>query len=226
MTVQRTSAVTSIVEALKHEITRSHQPGDLLPTERLLAERFDVGRNTIREAIIILETYGFIKKTQRGPRVAEPGFEPLFQNMEHFLDRSAETYRDLLEFRRYIEIGVLPAVVERIDDDQLEALERALVAMDRALTASEAAEADYAFHYAIVSASGNAVVTKMYKVMSRTLVYYMEIGKADPAIGQDTTQYHRDMVTAFRERSLEKALAAVNAHFAYSEFVLNKETAN
>jgi len=54
--------VDKIINQIKILISSAQlKPGNRLPSERLLAERFGVGRGYIREAILKLEFYGLLK---------------------------------------------------------------------------------------------------------------------------------------------------------------------
>lgn len=218
----RVSAVQSVLEELKTEIQTLHQPGDYLPNERLYAERFGVGRNTVREALIVLEAYGYVEKTQRGPRVCTPDISVAFNVFAQYFDRSLNTCKDLLEFRRFIELGILPAVVENIADADIDRLEGYVVLMERALTARQAAEADYAFHNLMVEASGNGVIRKLYRVLAQSIVFYMEIGKHVPRHDVASADNHRGIVAALRRRSYPELLATCTDHYRYSEGVLEE----
>ncbi|MDW6020759.1 FCD domain-containing protein [Mesorhizobium sp. BAC0120] len=213
----RTSAVQSVVDILRTEIPQSYQPGDLLQNERLIAERLGVSRNTVREALIHLEAFGIIEKTQRGPRICAPNIGAVFHIMDQYFDRSLKTCLDLLDFRRMIDIGALPQVVERITDNDIALLERHVGQVERALTAHEDALADYAFHNEIIRISGNSVLEKLYKVLSHTLVFYMEIGKSNPVNRDKTISDHRAIIRALGARSLDAAIRAFSQHYDYSE---------
>lgn len=215
--MSRMSAVQSVVEALRREIPLKHKPGDFLQNERLIAERLDVSRNTVREALIYLEAYGIIEKTQRGPRVCAPDISAVFHIMDQYFDKSFHTCLDLLNFRRMIDFGALPAVIERIGDKDIIELEDHIKRMDAALTPGDSAEADYAFHQKIISISANSVLIKLYKVMSQTLTYYMEIGKGSKEHSHNAVMDHNVIVAALRERSLSAATAAFTRHYERSE---------
>ncbi len=221
--MSRVSAVKSILDVLRREILSSMKPGDLLPNERSLAERFGVGRNTIREAMIFLEAYGLVEKTQRGPRVTDVdrSFAYFFTTFDNGFDRSIATYRDLIDFRRHLELGVLDKVFANVTDQDVAALDEIVERMGRALTASEAAATDYDFHAKMIEISGNSVLQRLYKVMASTLTYYMEIGK--PKYATETVVRHRQIVDALRRRSRDELEAAARHHFDYSEHVLNTE---
>lgn len=218
------STVKAIFEELRKEIPERYRPGDMLPNERLLAERFSVSRNTIREVIIFLEAYGLVEKTKRGSRVSKPDIEAMFRVIDQCFDRSIKTCREVLQFRRIIETGIMHDVVDLITDAEVDNLERLADDLERQLTVREAAEADFRFHAAIVAASGNTMLQKMYQAMSQAMIYYLEIGKSNVTIAPATVNYHREIVAALRERSHSRALAASNAHYGFSESVFNQET--
>jgi DNA-binding FadR family transcriptional regulator len=221
--VNRISAVQSILDVLKREILTTMKPGDMLPNERALAERFDVGRNTVREAMIFLEAYGLVEKTQRGARVgdAEQAFAYFFATFDSGFDRSLSTYRDLVEFRRHLELGILGKVFDNATDADIADLSRIVDRMAKTLTASEAAAVDYEFHARLVTIGGNSILKRLYRVMRETLTYYMEIGK--PKYAVETESQHRQIVDALRARSRADFEAASRRHFDYSEAVLHSE---
>lgn len=221
--VSRVSAVKSILDVLKREILSAMKPGDLLPNERSLAERFGVGRNTIREAMIFLEAYGLIEKTQRGPRVTDVdrAFAYFFTTFDSGFDRSIATYRDLIDFRRHLELGMLDRVLANVTEADIVELERIVQRMGRSLTAGEAAVADYDFHAKLVDISGNSVLQRFYKIMAPTLTYYMEIGK--PKFAVETVAKHELIVAALRAKSRQDLERVSLAHYDYSEHVLNTE---
>jgi GntR family transcriptional repressor for pyruvate dehydrogenase complex len=216
----RVTAVKGVLEALKADISRNYKPGDYLPNERLYAERFDVSRNTVREALIFLEAYGFVEKTQRGPRVATPDLSMAFDIIETVFDRSLQTCQDVIEFRRGIDLAVMPSVVNRITDAQISQLRQHLTQMRGALTVHQGAEADYAFHQVLIEASNNSVIRKLFAALRPIIVFYQEIGKQRPHNDALSLDNHQDIVEALEARSLEKLNAAFLTHYSLSEMSL------
>ncbi|THU04057.1 FadR family transcriptional regulator [Lampropedia puyangensis] len=221
----RTSAVQHVLDILKKEIQTAYKPGDILPNERELAERFGVGRNTVREAVIFLEAYQLVEKTQRGARVREPSFEPMFHIFDDSFGASTKTTQDVLNFRRIVEFGCLSAIVAHATEDDFAAMDAANDRMDAALTVREAAQADHDFHAALLHSARNEVFSQLYKVMSQTLIYYLEIGKANSAHNAIASTQHRAIVQALRDRSVAEAQSALRAHFMHSECVRESESA-
>lgn len=92
---------------LRGEIVAQYHPGDFLPNERELADRFSVARNTFRETMIHLAAFGLIEKTRRGARVREADFDPVFQIFAQHLDASPDRLEDVQTFRRMTETGTV-----------------------------------------------------------------------------------------------------------------------
>ncbi|MBN8187197.1 FadR/GntR family transcriptional regulator [Salipiger thiooxidans] len=214
------STVEEIRDVLRREIAEGFRPGDLLPNERELAERFEVSRNTIRETMIHLEALSLIEKTKRGARVRTPDFGVMFQELTNHFDTSARSFTDVLNFRRINETGAAPLMVCHVTDAQLDAIRAANARMVAALTAAEAAQADYDFHYGLVQAAGNEVLARMYDVLSVPLKYYLEVGKSQELNTATAKAQHDHIIAALESRDAAALAQALADHFQHSGEVL------
>ncbi|AXQ95359.1 FCD domain-containing protein [Cereibacter azotoformans] len=214
------SAVEDIRDMLRREIVERMQVGDLLPNERELAERFGVARNTVRETMIHLEAFGLIEKTRRGARVRQPDFDPIFSIFAQYFDHSPKTLADVLNFRRIVETGAAPLAVQGASEATLARMADANARMVRALTVSDAAAHDYDFHMAMIEATGNSVLIRMYRVLSVPLKFYLEVGKSRSPETEESNAQHMRIIEALRARDRAGLMAALNAHFDHSGAVL------
>lgn len=215
-----TSAVDDIRKVLRKEIVERYAPGDALPNERELAERFGVARNTIRETMIHLEAFGLIEKTKRGAKVQKPDFNAVFEVFAQHFDNSPQAMGDVLNFRRIVETGAAAFAVSGVDDEILKRMENANRSLASALTVSEAAGHDYEFHLCLVAASRNAVLLSLYQVMAVTIRYYLEIGKTRRLDTEAACAQHERIIEALRARDDAQLASALNAHFDHSGSVL------
>lgn len=214
------STVEEIRDVLRQEIAESYKPGDMLPNERELAERFDVSRNTIREMMIHLEALTVIEKTKRGARVRAADFDVMFNELTQFFDTSSRTFTDVLNFRRINETGAAPLMVCHVTDELIARIRAINRRMGDALTAAEAAEADYAFHLGLVEAAGNNVLLHMYRVLSVPLKYYLEVGKSQRLDTATAQKQHDRIIAALDARDAQALAAAMSDHFQHSADVL------
>jgi DNA-binding FadR family transcriptional regulator len=131
-------------------------PGDRLPTEAAMLERFRVGRASIREGLRLLENYGVISirpGQNGGPVVAELDSDDLGRTLALYFRLKGATNRDLIDARLVIEPVMARLAAERQNQQQLDRIKLALEheAAGRPPSAHE-------FHQAIAGASGNPVL--------------------------------------------------------------------
>jgi GntR family transcriptional repressor for pyruvate dehydrogenase complex len=124
-----------IARSMRRDIHRRQlKPGDALPTEAQLRERFEVSRPTLREALRILEAQQLVKIARGasgGARYRLPGIGMVAEHTGIYLEAHQTTQRDLTEARLNIEPCVVGFIAERADPAGLAAL-RSSVAAHRA----------------------------------------------------------------------------------------------
>ena len=119
--------------------------GSRLPPERELAEMFDVSRPTIREAIIALEVRGRVEvKTGSGVYVVE-------QKNASIKSKEISAF-ELTQARALIEGEIAALAAQSITEEELEQLNKTLIAMEKGLYVEQA---DREFHEIIARATRN-----------------------------------------------------------------------
>ena len=163
-----TAVVQQLVELI---VTGEFQPGDLLPPEGPLAERFGVSRTVIRESVKRLQEKGLVVVGQgRGTRVLDQtAWRMLDAQVLSALvedDVSSGILSDLSAVRASLEAMMAGAVARRHSDAQLLELRDILESM-RDLMGDETAfyEADVGFHFALMQASGNRLAHNITRAL-------------------------------------------------------------
>lgn len=102
--------------AIADEIARGrHQPGDRLPTERELCERFTVSRITVRRALRELAADGIVSPAQgRGWFVREYPLSEPPNTLLSFTEMAA--VRGLVASARVVHAGVRPATIDEAEE--------------------------------------------------------------------------------------------------------------
>ena len=140
----------------------------------------------------------------------------MFNELTQFFDTSARTFTDVLNFRRINETGAAQLMVCHVTDDLIARIRATNRRMGEALTASEAAQADYEFHLGLVEAAGNNVLLHMYRVLAVPLKYYLEVGKPQNLDTATAQTQHDRIIDALEARDAVALAAALSDHFQHS----------
>lgn len=207
-----------IINRLRDLINQKNlEPGDKLPSERSLAEKFNVSRNNLRIALQTLEYYGLVKSIpQSGTFIAEIGIIALNGMIEDILRLSTPSFRALVETRINLELeGVKWAAFRRSDPD-INNMENALANYsDKVIRGEEAVQEDLLFHLAIATASGNAMLNSfMLKITPEIINNFEKHHVCDKDSAFRGIQEHKNILDAIKEKNPEGAEKAMKEHFS------------
>ena len=141
------------------------KPGDRLPSERALADQFEVSRTSVREAIIAMELHGIVEvRGGSGAYLVQPPVR--VYGTAAFMPESGPGPFELLRARCLIESEVAFVAAETRKDSDLDRIFEALADM-RLYIDDKAANiaADRRFHVCIADATGNSVLLQMVTAM-------------------------------------------------------------
>ena len=158
--IKRITICDQIVEQIKELIEDGElKVGDKLPAERELSKLFDVGRPSIREAIISLASQGIVYKTQEGTFVNDR----LGNNYINIINKqylNDSDYIDLYEARKLIEMSTTGLAAKNVEEDDIKGLEEIIEEMKQAAynDIEEFTRLDADFHQSIALASKNKIL--------------------------------------------------------------------
>jgi DNA-binding FadR family transcriptional regulator len=207
-------------------------PGDALPREVAVAERYGISRGIARECLRALEERGLAtvrhgSKTTVNPREDWDLFDPDVIAASLAGPGAVSLLTEYLECRRIVEIEAAGFAAERATDEDVAALEERFAQMQTALAtrggaAQEAAyhEADVAFHTELVKATGNlALLTLVRRVDAALLAARYPLAR--PAYRRTRAlPEHEAILAAVREKDVDAARAAMRAHLDTVEHYL------
>lgn len=132
------------------------QPGDRLPSERELCERFGVSRSVVREALSQLKSDGSVEtKRGSGAYVLERDRRQSFRMQDVAVDER-DSLALVMELIVTVEVAVTRLAAMRRTPEDLKLIRRALIGMEYEIANDRLGdEQDFAFHQAIVEATHN-----------------------------------------------------------------------
>ncbi|MFW6075977.1 MAG: FadR/GntR family transcriptional regulator [Chloroflexota bacterium] len=191
------------------------KPGERIPGEVELAERFAVSRPTMREAIRVLEYSGLVesRRGRNGGLFVGNGAIPQVVGALRTLfiigDKSRESLR---EARQIVETGVARLAATRITDEELAKLEESMEQMASYSSVDEVRESNDTFHLTIADASGNDFLRAMMIALNSLLNELVQ-HKPDEYVTFDLKlQGHREVYAALAKRDPDAAALAMRNH--------------
>lgn len=192
------------------------EPGDKLPSERMLSEKFDVSRSSLREAIQKLEFYGLlISKPQSGTFVADIGQVAMNGMIEDILRLEEPDFKSLVETRILLELKTVRLAAQRRTNEDLKQMKMALEAYSEKVNNGEdAVQEDLLFHLAIAKASGNSTMnTFMLIITPEIITNFEKYHVCDKGMAFTGIQEHQDIYDAIKEQNPQLAKAKMKIHF-------------
>lgn len=184
--------------------------GDRLPAERALAEQFAVSRNTVREALRMLEISGLIQLRRGatgGAFIAEADTSRVATSITDMMELAQFSLSDLTEARAWIESVVVEVACERADDQMLDRLQSNVDEATR-LSRLEDWESkslvNIEFHNLLAEATGNPVVVAVVKSLM-DVMREVVLG-AGPTEGDVVLRSRRRLIKHLRNRDSAAAV--------------------
>jgi len=206
------------------------KPAERLPPERELAQRLEVSRPSLREALQKLETLGLVETRQGGGTYVSAVLAPtLTDPLVHLFQRHPETVYDLLEFRQALEgIAAYYAAVRATEADR-KILAHRFAAMEESHRREDPvaeAEADAELHLAVAEAAHNVVLLHimrgLFDLLRRGIVSSRERLYTKEGVREVLLRQHRELFQALLASNAERARAAAHDHLVFVEGTLRE----
>lgn len=209
-----------VADAINSYIHQNHLgPGDKIPSERVLAEQLKTGRNSVREALRVLENEGIIEvKTGRGAFVTESSAPDSI-----YFKLIKVNFMELLEIKTILEQAAVRRLTRSATPQQLVQLEALLQVMERDAENNIYSTAnDRKFHKRIWEFSGNKLLVQLVGNMIDVLDGY-ESELEDPKdIWISTVSLHREMLEAIKAHDEQRACTAYDRILEVDMSVFNQ----
>lgn len=216
-TIQTIPKAPSIPQVILEEIQKMIaggriRPGDYLPSESELAERFGVGRSSIREAMRVLQLLGIVEVIQgKGTYVREPGILPLVVDWSRIGQMGIIS--DVMEARQFMEVLLAQLAAERATEEDIHSLRSLLRHSEANLANSESSvETCVDFHLALADAAHNRVLALMYRTIRDLYLETARRTHVSREIAHGRVRDHAELLQAIVSRSPETAASIMKSH--------------
>ena len=204
--------------------------GENLPSERELADRFNVSRVPIREALKILEYMGILDSSRGdGTYVRNITVEDLIGKMDFAITATADTLIDLVEMRINLEcFAAYRAALYRTDED-IAAIRSTILDMRKAKKTLHENNPDMEtlrclsqqFHLELVKSAHNSVLTSIYENLYELLDISRQFTINSGGISYDSILAHEAILNMIIQGDATGAREAMEGHLSEVRLRLN-----
>lgn len=210
-----------VVSEIRSYITTNDlRPGHKLPTERAFMESLGVGRSSLREALRVLTTLGFIQVRRGAGMYVGAAPEAWVTRSASIFDATDEdALRNLIETRLGIETAATIAAIGRATDEDVDQLERYLEAEAQRCSSNANYEWEpLGFELALVEMSGNSWLNDI-EIMLRDAWIALPGGlRSSVGRHREWLGEHRAILASIRSRDVRQAERLIAAHLDLERF--------
>ena len=207
-----------IVDQIQQQIlSGALKPGDQIPAERDLADRFGVSRTAVREAIKSLTEKGLIEVfVGRGTFVTSLSPDRVVESITLLLRNEPHNVASLQEARELLEVPTARLAAERRSEENVARLRAITAEMEEEGAISpRLVDGDTEFHVEIARASGNPVLV----LLSQTIVALLRTERLyrddSEALLPGALDQHREILDAIADGDGERAASAMADHLTH-----------
>lgn len=215
---QRTYA--RVIDYIKQEIREGKLTiGSRLPPERTLAELLNVSRNSVREALRILEMMGITVSTQGAGHFIAGNFESsLAETMSIMFLLNQLDFQQVSQLRYALEKQAYVLAMQNAGEADIQELKSTISRLDMGVGEEENVLLDKRLHYTIARASGNILIVEILNALSDVMDRFIADLRMDIMSEEGRKEKlfasHRRMVECIINQDLVGGYAAVDEHFA------------
>ena len=198
-----------------------YKPGDRLPPERELAEKYQVSRSILREGIRHLSGLGLLRtEPQSGTYVTDYRKEASLEFLIYLLDNNETLDREIFqavnEFREILEAGCAERAALKGGSEKAAALEAILEEMkEHRGDPAALAAADYRFHACFVEQTDNLALRILFNACKSVYLFYTEVFYGEEENAEVTFGQLERFIGAIARRDAPGAVAALKEALDY-----------
>ena len=219
-------AYARVIEKVKKMILSGElKPGEKLPPEREFAEKLEVSRNSVREAIRIMDMMRIVSSQQGSGNYVTCEFQKsITETMGMMFAMDQVNDKQISQVRYSLEVLAFTLALDRVREEDLAKMEECVEKLDKNGDSKNNATLDKIIHYTLARASGNQLLIDILEACSGVFDIFIEDMRYGILKNEnrktELNECHRHLVDAHREGDREKGLQALRWHFEMIDEVL------
>lgn len=225
-------------DIISHELIRMIveqrlKPGDRLPSEKELIEKFKSSRGTVRETLKSLEILGLAERTtgpKGGTRVRAVTLNEAMQGVANFIHFQDITPIQIYKVKIVLEPLLVESVCGHLNEDHFKDLEQMIsiteLYLDKEASEIECRKAELDFHNVLAVACPNKFLSFLCSLSNYILYNFLFIDDIKKDFNRNFTENnlesHKKILKAFRNEDKTTAYALFNEHLSEAfDYIVN-----
>ncbi len=192
------------------------KPGDKLPSETELARQFKVGRQTVREALRLLELSGFLTVRQGvhgGSIITNTILGTLSQSFLDAVQMKNISVAEVIAARNEIDKMVLIQAIRNATEEDISLLNENIRKAEQKLSQNILAfEENITFNTTLAKASHNGIFVILVESMMTIMADFLSRAPQTLEVSQKNVNDHKDILSALMQRNEARALLLADNH--------------
>ncbi|WP_136440909.1 FadR/GntR family transcriptional regulator [Pacificoceanicola onchidii] len=218
------ATVQKVVDVLFQRIQSGEYGVDQrLPSERMLASDLSVARNTVREALDVLEKQGLIRRSPGSGSFVNPKSDQ--GPLTHSKVGAETSPLNLQVTRGVLEPEIVRLAVMNMSPRQIEALEETLTKIEAVRTDAEAfVQLEEDFYRKLAEGTGNPLLASCYDMVIDCCRQSFRVAHLrrhlTPARIEDYQRRYNSLFNAVASRDIERAVEFIRLHLIEEQRLL------
>ena len=204
-----------VYDQLKALLLAGHwKAGDKIPSEAELCRMTGVSRVSVRTALKSLTAQGFlVSKQGEGTFVVDVSVDMNMELLVPIIGLDKKDILEVLEYRKIIEVGIVPLIYGKMTPRNIEELEANVVELEQTpeKEIEKITELDLEFHRMLCRIAGNSLIIKVNQILGN--LFRKSMQDVVVALGNQTgRRYHRKIFETLKAGDVKKTEAIVLEH--------------
>lgn len=215
-----------IIESIRNMmISGEISAGGKLPSERELAEMFDVSRVPVREALKVLEYLGVIQNIRGdGMFIRNIDISSLIDKIDFAIETSSDTIKELFEVREALETTAAKLAALRRTEKDIKLITLIIEEMEKKIESGQdgVLETSHKFHNAVIKAAKNKVLYSVYDYLNEFLRASKEVTMRHAGRPEKSLDFHKKILEKIVEQDAEGAMNYMLEHLVEAKYSIQE----
>lgn len=216
--IKKTSVVEQAIEKMYQLIKEQNlRANDKLPSERELSSMLGISRNSMREALRVLEMIGVIKVEHGSGMVIDVGkvSDAVTRPLSFALLINREKMNELFEARLIVETACAGLAAERATDEEIDALNKAYEKLYKyQFERAKGIQCELALHDLIAKASHNDLLQRIISSLRQVLRESREMSVPSSGVTPATVESQRQIIESIGRHDAATARELMREHIS------------